>query len=263
MPRSTRSSTPSDLKRGVLWGSGVGPGCQQGVSEVRPGASGYVRGACPVTSWYTREFSGTAGYDRVRPGASRGFRGDLGGDLGGVFWGRVRPGRARTTYDPGEFRRSTTRVALGRNRSRARFGPCVTRAGSGSRRTGPARPVHDRSREDRPRTVRVASARRTVRAPVFGPAGPEPRTAVRGLGRYGRAGFRPCSAVWDRSWVRPCGVRGRYDGAGPRTCSAVRDPSRVRPCEVRDVYGPSGFCRCTTVWGLPRVRPEGSLRSAR
>ncbi|SOE30370.1 hypothetical protein SAMN05442782_7267 [Streptomyces sp. OK228] len=251
-PRSTRSSTPSDVSAGRGGTPGRVRDFTRGAPRVRPGSA---RGV---------PLGGTSEYVGGDPGTFQGCsRARLPGSSSGPGSSRF-PHDARDpeTYDRAGPRPRTTvrgRAAYGRvgpagprpgrpptGTDRTRFGPRTTRPGLGPNWT-------DQGGTGRGRTGRAAS--RTTespprRAPRVRPRGPAPMHDLRGLGPRTTAGVRPRA--------RPCGVRAAYDREGrPRwaTCSgrAACDPREARTAHHRAGLGP-----CTTVRGSNCARPCGA-----
>lgn len=241
-PRSTRSSTPSDVSAGRGGTPGRVRGFTRGAPRVRPGG----RPGCAS--------GGTSEYVGAIPGRSRDVPGHA---CRGPLRARV-PAASRTT-------RGTRRRTTARGPRRVR--PCeggpggsgrsTTRAAPDRNRPHRVRTTHDppltRTELDRPgrgRTGRAAS--RTTespprRAPRVRPRGPAPMHDLRGLGPRTTAGVRP---------------RARRAGLGPRTTERVgpggrpaRGSGRARPCGVRTAHDRAGLGLCTTVRGSGRVRP--------
>lgn len=276
-PRSTRSSTPSDVSAGRGGTPGHLRGFTRGASRVRPGARlrrvrPSASGAIPGCSRARRPgpSSGPGSYrfphDRAGPGDVR-PRGAP------APYDRARPGRVR----PGGSGRSATRADPDRNRRRqvrTTYDPHRTRTGQDG--PGPAgRLAHDR--EGPPR-----------RAPRVRPRGPAPVHDLRGPGRCTTAGVCPCARpAWGSDCVRLCGVRAVCDRVGGlrwATCSgrgvcdprgartaydraafelrtAVRGPDCAPPCGVRAGCDPGGFRPDATAPGLGPVRPRRSTRA--
>jgi hypothetical protein len=239
-PRSTRSSTPSEVSAGRGGTPGRVRGFTRGAPRVRPGsARGVPLGVRPSTSG-------------AIPGRSRGVPGHA---CRGPLRARV-PAASRTT-------RGTRRRTTARGPGHVR--PCE----AGPRTTGWVRPVHDpggpRPEPTAPGSDHARPAPDSDRTGPTragqggaGPAGPpraRPRARPGERPAYDRGGPPPCMTCAGSARVRPRGSAPVHDRAGLGPCTTVRGSNCARPCGARTVHHRAGLGLCTTVRGSGRVRP--------